>query len=313
MNLNEWEEHYNSVPEFLQFRDDTNRHLQTSSGSYENICKSIIGEESENNKAYINSCVNFLQHLKYLKDNNLYKQNKIYCKFLNYLLNKNFQRSLNNEHSISKLYNDLKSKDDGKQFHIDTCEKEIKYIGKYVLGNIEILYNLYDSFDKYKNNHINGNLNQCFYANKCKSIYNNSINTCYVQFDKPFCKKLKAFKDAYNEELKPGKNCYDAKNILSYPENNYARDSRETSSGFGSFMFKILPHKLNFLRNKIAALILMLLGAYTTLFVLYKKYLRIGDNEDEGYEQLLSLNSRNAQKTMYNNEYNIKYNALHLL
>ncbi|SBT00397.1 PIR Superfamily Protein [Plasmodium ovale curtisi] len=326
MNPSEWEEHYNLVPAFLQFRDDKNTHLQTNSESYQSVCRHIIGEESEKNQAYINSCINLLKYLKHLKDNEFYEQNVIYCKFLNYLLNKNFHRGLNNKHSISKLYNDLKKEDTGKQFHIDTCEKEIKYIGKYVLGNIDILYNLYDSFEKYKSNNINGNLHQCYYANKCISIYNNSIKTCYVKYDEPFCRKLKEFKDVYNEVLKPGKKCYDAKKVLSYPENNYERNSRETSAGFGSYMSKIFFHKLNSRWKNIAAVILMLLGTYTTLFVLYEftplgcwlrprvqKNLRIGGNKDEGYEKLLSINSQNEQETIYNNEYYIKYNALNVL
>ncbi|SBT01908.1 PIR Superfamily Protein [Plasmodium ovale curtisi] len=322
MNLKEREEYYNIVRKFLQFRDYTNQYLENTSGYFERVCKKIIKDHSERNGPYIESCINFLKYLKYLKNTNDFHENTASCKLVNYSLNKNLRNYLHDEQNTLNFYKNLKTEDVSKQCYIEKCENEIKYIQKYVLGNIESLYNLYLNFDKYTSSLVNDNLSHCYYANACSSIYNNCINTCDVQYDVAFCEILKKFKDEYNRQLSHENKCQYIKKVLSYPEKKNVRDTQHTRDRYGSYASGSISPKSNSPGNNITAAIVTLLVTPLTLFILYKftplgswlrpqvkKYIGIGKNKGEEYQKLLSINSQNEKEIMYNNEYYIKYNA----
>ncbi|SBT51595.1 PIR Superfamily Protein [Plasmodium ovale wallikeri] len=193
-----------------------------------------------------------------------------------------------------------------RDYYIEVCENEIRYIEKYVLGIIETLYNLYDNFEKYKSGSISGNLSQCYYANACASIYNNCIKTCEVKYDELFCAKLKAFKEKYNAELTPGKSCYKVKNVLLYPENNSTRDTVYSSWGHERHML-VGGSKFNSLGNNMVTPIYTPFGSWLRPKI--KRMNKTWNNINEENDELLIDNSQIYQINSQGKNYHITYNS----
>ncbi|SBT55214.1 PIR Superfamily Protein [Plasmodium ovale wallikeri] len=321
MNPKEREEYYNVVHEFVQYKIPPHIYENYESGRFQYSCDRTIKDSSENKEKINDSCIHFLKYLKYLKENISLHQKTGYCKFLNYTLNINLQNYLKNTQRTLNFYKMLNTEYPSQDYYIEVCENEIRYIEKFVLGNIETLYNLYDNFGKYKSGSTSGNLSQCYYANACASIYNNCIKTCEVKYDELFCAKLKAFKEEYNAELTPGKSCYNEKNVLSYPENNSTLDTVHSSWRHESHVL-VGGSKFNSLGNNMITPIVTLLIIPITLFMLYKytpfgswlrpKIKRMNktwNNINEENDELLIDNSQIYQINSQGKNYHITYNS----
>ncbi|SBT84754.1 PIR protein [Plasmodium ovale] len=329
MHILEREKYYSKANKFPQCKHEFDTIKNISDGLFTYRCQDIFEDFEGSDSIYINPCVEVLKYINYLSKNKSLHQNTEYCMFLNYLLNNHMQSIPENKYSSSKFYKKLKTKYEGSPLNFDICDEEIKDINKIVRYHIEVLYNLYENFNKYISSCIPGNVPNCYFSNLCASIYKNSIEVCKTLFDPAFCNILKTFKEEYNAEIVREKSCYKPENVLSYPEVVYTSEylqARERyvslTNGYHMLRSNISPELNSAKHNIIIAVIVLLLTPFI-LFIMYKftpfgswlharapKYNGIIGYIDEYNKKVHTGNNIREQKTNEDNIYSITYNSI---
>ncbi|SBT74560.1 PIR protein [Plasmodium ovale] len=329
MHLLEREKYYSKANKFPQCKNEFDTFSKTSDGIFKYRCEDIFKNFEGSDSIYITPCVEVLKYIDYLNKNEFLHQNTEYCMFLNYSLNNHMQSIPENKYNSSKFYKKIKTEYTGSPLNFDICDEEIKDINAIVRYHIEVLYNLYENFNKYISSCIPGSVPNCYFSDLCASIYKNSIEVCKTLFDTSFCNILKTFKDEYNAQIVRENSCYKTENVLSYPEVAYISKYLQAREGYVSLTngyhmigSNISPELYSAKHNIIIAVIVLLLIPFI-LFIMYKftpfgswlhsramKYNGIIEYMDEYDKKIHTGNSIKEQNTNEDNTYNITYNSL---
>ncbi|KMZ77058.1 hypothetical protein PVIIG_05239, partial [Plasmodium vivax India VII] len=178
-------------------------------------CQLSAKESFKEHAEYKKQCPKIGKYLTHLnKNEDVY--NFVRCRFLNYLLNSEKIYNEIDSHSLSDIIEAYK-----KLSHLKSrCYINIENIKSNILRELQILYNLYDSFYNIKFETGSDVETSCDNARKCTQYYGENINRCRENREHKFCQNLIDFQKQYNELMKNVSICSNVSNYLPNIEKN---------------------------------------------------------------------------------------------
>ncbi|SBT72738.1 Plasmodium vivax Vir protein, putative [Plasmodium ovale] len=153
----------------------------------------------------------FLSHLsnygeKYTSDG---------CKYLNYWIYDKFnQKKGEGNYNILQFYESFKgtySDQYDNNYLLNGCIKEID---ENIFRKIQNLIDIYDKYNKLKNDDIQLTGDYCTSAIDCVSSYTLHVKKCHESYDPDFCMELENFRKLYNLRVSNVTSCKDLQTYL---------------------------------------------------------------------------------------------------
>ncbi|SBT84282.1 PIR protein [Plasmodium ovale] len=231
------------------------------------------------------------------------------CNFLNYWLNDKLRKTVNDDTNyVKEFYKKIKEQDDSFFSNPKDLEEHLHVIDPYVLENMKLLYELYDSKQKiveimHDSNSTEDKKELCNgYTKTCYDNYKKSMDNCLNIYD-DFYKALKVFETDYKhlieQETDESGHCKDSEYFLLPDYDSVLEKQRNIMAG------KILSAPL------ILSFVIPLLYKYTPFGPFLRAKTKMIKNwwmNPEKNESELLLSSTDIEDNIFDNgEYNIGY------
>ncbi|SBT74195.1 Plasmodium vivax Vir protein, putative [Plasmodium ovale] len=178
-------------------------------------CENISTKYLEGDK---NKCMQIVQYLIYL-DSYSEKYISEGCKYLDYWLYDESHQKHKHKKVTLKFYESLNDSYGDSIFRQNICDGSIIDINERIFENIEKLIELYEKFNKFKNNEAPLTGEGCINAKDCVSSYTLQAKKCRETDDNDFCTELEKFRNIYNTRMKNVTSCADLLTFLPSAKN----------------------------------------------------------------------------------------------
>ncbi|CAG9484362.1 unnamed protein product [Plasmodium vivax] len=201
---------YTYISKFSEIDSIISKKDEISHGDNYNNCKSFketkLSTYKDKGEKFLKKCAIIAEHQQEIIDDPKFSK-AAYCKYINYWIYDTLETFKESKYSslLDKFYDTVENLSYCKTYKRDITEQMHK--------KLKDLYELYDDFNKFKDEPLVDTKETCQYGKKCVENYKKHVKDCKENYKNGLCMNLIYFKNEYDNHRTHVKSCW---NDMSY-------------------------------------------------------------------------------------------------